>query len=106
MVKYSGISLNLVFHSHAKEGSLGQRNRPLSESIRPELLNCCRKRNPGPMHREQENGFSKLLYRCNYVLPHISDFQFFNKTAKKFIYADLLLKPNELVLVVTSPKEA
>ena len=36
---------------------------------------------------------------------YILDFQFFNKTAKKFIYADLLLKPNKLVLFVTSQKE-
>ena len=42
--------------------------------------------------------FSKLLYRCNSVHPRISDIQFFNKTAKKFIYADLLLKPNKLIL--------
>ena len=38
------------------------------------------------------HAFSKLLYRCN------SDFKHFNTTAKIFIYADLLLKPNELTL--------
>ena len=49
-------------------------------------------------HSTNLYAFSKLLYRCNTIVPRVSDFQFFNTTAKRFIYADLLLKPNELIL--------
>ena len=49
-------------------------------------------------HSTNLYAFSKLLYRCNSVHPRISDLKFFNKIAKQFIYADLLIKPNELIL--------
>ena len=49
-------------------------------------------------HSTNLYAFSKLLYRCNTIVPRVSDLQYFNSTAKKFIYADLLLNPNELIL--------
>ena len=41
---------------------------------------------------------SKLLYRCNTIKSRIGDIKMFNKTAKSFLYTDLLEKPDELVL--------
>ena len=49
-------------------------------------------------HSTNLYAFSKLLYRYNTIAPRVSDLQHFNSMAKKFIYADLLLKPNELIL--------
>ena len=49
-------------------------------------------------HSTNLYAFSKLLYRCNSVHPCILDLKFFNKIAKHFIYADLLIKPNISVL--------
>jgi hypothetical protein len=42
--------------------------------------------------------FSKLLYRCNVVDIRAADIKYFSSQAKAFIYADLLEKPQELVL--------
>ena len=42
--------------------------------------------------------YSKLLYRCNWVDLRIADVKMFSKTAKSFLYADLLEKPCQLVL--------
>ena len=49
-------------------------------------------------HSTNLYAFSKLLYRCNTIVPRVSDLQYFNSTAKRFIYADLLLNPNKLIL--------
>ena len=46
-------------------------------------------------HSTNLYAFSKLLYRCNTIVPRVSDLQYFNSTAKRFIYADLLLNPND-----------
>ena len=38
------------------------------------------------------------MYKCNTIDPRIGDLKVFNKTVKTFIYADLIEKPEELVL--------
>ena len=42
--------------------------------------------------------YSKLLYRCNSNDLRIADIKFFTKTAKSFLYADLLEKPEQPTL--------
>ena len=49
-------------------------------------------------HSVNNYAFSKLLYKCNTIHPRVEDENFFLITAKSFIYADLLQKPNKLVL--------
>ena len=49
-------------------------------------------------HSTNLYAFSKILYKCNTIAPRVSDLQHFNSAAKKFIYADLLIKPTELIL--------
>ena len=41
-------------------------------------------------HSVNNYAFSKLLYKCNTINPRVEDENFFSKTAKSFIYADLL----------------
>ena len=43
--------------------------------------------------------YSKLLYRCNSINLRIADINMFNKTAKSFLYADLLENPSQLTLL-------
>ena len=38
------------------------------------------------------------MYRCNVIDLRIADIKQFNSTAKSYIYADLLERPNELIL--------
>ena len=49
-------------------------------------------------HSVNNYAFSKLLYKCNPIHPRVEDENFFSMTAKSFIYADLLEKPNKHVL--------
>ena len=42
--------------------------------------------------------YSKLLYKCHIIDLRVADIKFFSKTAKSFIYIDLLEKPSELKL--------
>ena len=42
--------------------------------------------------------YSKLLYICNSIDLRIADINMFTKTAKSFLYADLLEKPSQLTL--------
>ena len=49
-------------------------------------------------HSTNLYAFSKLLYKCNTIAPSVSDLQHLNSAAKKIIYADLLIKPSELIL--------
>jgi hypothetical protein len=42
--------------------------------------------------------YSKLLYRCNVIDIRTADIKYFVSQSKSFIYADLLEKPEELVL--------
>ena len=49
-------------------------------------------------HSVNNYAFSKLLYKCNTIHPRVEDKNFFSMTAKSFISADLLEKPNKHVL--------
>ena len=49
-------------------------------------------------HSVNNYAFSKLLYKCKTIHPRVEDENFFLITAKSFIYADLLQKPNKHVL--------
>ena len=49
-------------------------------------------------HSVNTYAISKLMYRCNTIDLRICDIKAFNKTAKSFLYADLLEKPDELTL--------
>ena len=49
-------------------------------------------------HSVNNYAFSKLMYRCNTIDLRIGNIKVFNKTAKSFIYVDLLEKPDELTL--------
>ena len=53
-------------------------------TLRPHSINCFT--------------YSKLMYRCNVIDLRVTDIKYFTSTAKSFIYADLLEKPNELIL--------
>ena len=49
-------------------------------------------------HSVNTYAISKLMYKYNTVDLRIGDIKVFNKTAKAFIYTDLLEKPDELIL--------
>ena len=49
-------------------------------------------------HSINTYAISKLMYMCNTIDLRIGNIKAFNKTAKSFLYADLLEKPDELTL--------
>ena len=49
-------------------------------------------------HSVNMYAFSKLLYRCNVIDPRVADITCFKSTAKSFVYAGLLEKPEEITL--------
>ena len=49
-------------------------------------------------HSLNNYAFSKVMYRCNTIDLRIGDIKVFNKTAKSFLYVDLLEKPDKLTL--------
>ena len=49
-------------------------------------------------HSINLHAYSKLLYRCNSIDLRIADVKLYSKTAKSFLYADLLEKPSQLAL--------
>ena len=49
-------------------------------------------------HSVNNYAYSKLLYKCNTTHQRVEDESFFSKTAKSYIYADLLQSPCKLIL--------
>ena len=49
-------------------------------------------------HSVNTYAISKLMYKCNTMDPRIGDLKIFNKMVKTFIHAELMEKPEELVL--------
>ena len=49
-------------------------------------------------HSLNTYAYCKLMYRCNTINLRIGDIKVFKKTAKSFLYMDLLEKPDELTL--------